>query len=378
MISSPELLELLIANGVDLISGVPCSTLGNLISLAAESSFLRYVPAANEGDAVAIAAGAWLAGGSGCAVMQNSGLGNAVSPLTSLLHPFAIPARLCIGWRGKPGSTDEPQHVLMGGITRKVLELCGVETVLLSSISDHCVSDRLLAATLAILVDSPLAGESRLEPLASCRSYPASIDDVREGGLRPLRRSILQELLATNSGDEAILSTTGRCSRELFDIEDRPEHFYQVGSMGCVSSIGLGFALRNEASTIVIDGDGAALMRLGAMATIGAMSPNNLVHLLIDNEQHETTGGQPTVSNIVDLSRVASASGYATAGICDSVDGFRILLNKTLAAAGPHFIVVKVKPGTSPTLGRPTLLPRDVARRFRERFSGTRRSDPRQ
>jgi phosphonopyruvate decarboxylase len=170
----------------------------------------------------------------------------------------------------------------------------------------------------------------------------------------------------TGRGAAAIIATTGKCGRELFTIEDRKQHIYQVGSMGCAGPMGLGVALNSTRPVIVLDGDGAALMKLGAFATIGAMGPENLVHVILDNGVHDSTGGQPTVSPSVDFAGVALSCGYAGAALADDPDGFEKAFVVALATPGPHLILVRIRPGSLDSLGRPTLSPRDIADRFKE------------
>lgn len=371
MRQAQEFVDDLASEGVTLISGVPCSSLGGLIAVAAAHPEICYVAAANEGDAVAIAAGAWLAGGRGAVFLQNSGLGNAVNPLTSLIAPFDIPLLIYVGWRGRPGGTDEPQHTMMGGMTEQLLHLCGFQTVLLES---ECPSDlhreyvRNSARIAFLIANGPLSKASGEWPAKKAMKVHPAQTDWRRFGLRPTRQEILQAVLVEAPDAAAIVATTGKCSRELFELADRPQHFYQVGSMGCASSVALGFSLSCDQKTIVLDGDGAALMRLGAIATVGAESPKNFVHILIDNEAHDSTGGQPTCSSIVDLAAVAAACGYRGIARCDDRSGFELALRWALAQEGPTFVHVKVRPGSSAALGRPAIGPRAVGRRFREYF----------
>lgn len=180
----------------------------------------------------------------------------------------------------------------------------------------------------------------------------------------PTRFAILERLLASAPDSAAIVASTGKCGRELFTLADRPQHLYQVGSMGCAGPMGLGVALNTTRPAIVLDGDGAALMKLGAMATIGAEGPDNLVHIILDNGVHDSTGGQPTVSPSVDFAGVALSCGYSGAALADDPDGFEQAFAAALANPGPHLIHVRIRPGSMENLGRPTLSPREVADRF--------------
>jgi phosphonopyruvate decarboxylase len=176
---------------------------------------------------------------------------------------------------------------------------------------------------------------------------------------------VLERLLGLVDETAGIIATTGKCGRELFTIADRPQHLYQVGSMGGATGMGLGVALNTQRPIIVLDGDGAALMKLGTFATVGAYAPRNLVHVLLDNGTHDSTGGQATVSASVDFAAVALACGYSTAASCSTLDGFEAAWTAALDGNKPAFIHMRIAPGSMSKLGRPTIKPADVARRFK-------------
>jgi phosphonopyruvate decarboxylase len=194
--------------------------------------------------------------------------------------------------------------------------------------------------------------------------------DLRAGGTRPTRAAVLERLLAHLPAAAAVIATTGKTGRELFTLADRPQHLYQVGSMGCASAMGLGVALHTDRPVVVLDGDGAALMKLGTLATIGARAPANLVHVVLDNGVHDSTGGQPTVSPSVEFDAVALACGYATGTACDDAAGVAQAVTAALAAPGPHLVHARIAPGSLEHLGRPTVTPAEVARRFRSFLAG--------
>ena len=359
--------------GVDFYTGVPCSFLTPLINRVASDPALQYVAAASEGEAVAVAAGAWLAGRQTAVMCQNSGLGNAVNPLTSLNAPFRIPTLLIVTWRGQPGIKDEPQHELMGRITQTLLttmELAhrpfptGADELhpALDAARDSMARTGLPFAL--VMAKDSLREEALSEP-ARTRPSAGQRTDLSEGGERPARIAVLERVLAALPGDVPVIVTTGKAGRELFTLQDREQHLYQVGSMGCAAPMGLGVALVTGRRTVVLDGDGAALMKLGAMATIGAYQPPGLLHVLLDNGVHDSTGGQATVSPTVDFAGVALACGYAHAFICDSAAGFAAAFAQALATAGPALLHVRIRPGSLKTLGRPTVAPHEVAQRFR-------------
>ena len=378
MSCADEILDICIENGVRLISGVPCSSLGRLIDAADRRQGFAYIPAANEGDAVAVATGAWLGGGMpGVVVCQNSGLGNAVSPLTSLVSTVSAPFLAFVGWRGGPNTPDEPQHDLMGRITPALLELCDVEVLEIGGSEGAILGatrsafERVMQGRrVAILIENNVlsgSGGDRATP-----SVPGSLQtlDVRVFGDRPARVAVLRELVDSAPADTALISTTGKTSRELFTISDRAPQFYQVGAMGCVGALALGVTQATARRVVAIDGDGAALMRLGALSTIGAMAPTNLVHLLLDNERHDSTGGQRTTSNTTDLADVALACGYRRVARCDLIDGVRAALRWAWEASGPAMVHVKIAGGSMEPLGRPNMAPATYARRFREFMMG--------
>lgn len=361
--------EVALRGGANLWSGVPCSYLKSLIDCVIAHPQLHYVGATNEGDAVAIAAGAWLAGGLGVTLLQNSGLGNAVNPLTSLLQPFSIPMLLLVTWRGQPGGPpDEPQHELMGQITPGMLDLMQIPWELLPE--DSAAAEASLASTLqrcqeeqrcrALLIPAgrfapqPVTAPLPELPRTAPGSLPPSKPTVR-------RAEVLSALLDLWNEGDLVVATTGYTGRELYALKDRAQQLYLVGSMGCASSVGLGLALGAPHRTVwVLDGDGAALMRMGALATLGYFRPNNLVHVLLDNQCHESTGAQATVSGSVDFCAVAAACGYP--GV--------MRWNETGQVQRPRseltFVHCPILPGTRKDLPRPQVTPRQVARRFRE------------
>jgi phosphonopyruvate decarboxylase len=373
MVQAKAFLDQARRRGFDFFTGVPCSFLTPIINRVISDRGTRYVGAASEGEAVGIASGAWLAGRSTVVMCQNSGLGNTVNPLTSLNWPFRIPTLMVVTLRGEPGINDEPQHELMGQITARMLDVIRVDNAPFPETDDAIgpALDKAVASMDArslpfgfILRKGTVANEALDEAPFSAR--PAgSYADRREGASRPMRYAVLERLVAAAPERAAIIATTGFCGRELYMIADRPQHIYQVGSLGCASAMGLGVALNVDRPVIVLDGDGAALMKMGSLATIGAQAPSNLVHILIDNGVHESTGGQATVSPGVDFARIALACGYPSATTCDSLDGTEAAFKAALAAPGPHMIHVRVEPGTVDNLVRPSVKPPEVAQRFR-------------
>lgn len=365
--------------GFSFYTGVPCSFLTPLINRVISDPALAYVGAASEGEAVAVAAGAWLAGKRTVVMCQNSGLGNTVNPLTSLNHPFRIPSLLIVTWRGQPGLADEPQHALMGEVTGSLLDTIAIghagfpkEAGAVAAVLDH--AERAMAAAdlpFALVMEKGSVRDDGLDQPDQPARTRGAIEDLREGGARPARFDLLRRVQVLAPAEAAVVATTGKTGRELFTLEDRAQQLYQVGSMGCASAMGLGIALNTERPVVVLDGDGAALMKLGTMATIGAHAPGNLIHVLLDNGVHDSTGGQATVSPNVDFAAVAQACGYALSVRCDSEAGFARALEAALGG-GPKPVLIHalIAPGSLARLGRPTIAPREVARRFRAFLAG--------
>jgi phosphonopyruvate decarboxylase len=370
------------AAGFDFYAGVPCSFLTPLINRVIGDRSLSYIGATSEGEAVAIAAGAWLADRSPVVMCQNSGLGNMVNPLTSLNWPFRIPVQLIVTWRGQPSWKDEPQHALMGRITHQLLTVIGVahrgfprETaeiaVALAEARAAMSGERL---PFALIMEQGAVADEVLRVPTVASAGAGQCVDLTEGGDRPSRAAVLEQFLADVPASSAVVATTGKCGRELFTLADREQHLYQVGSMGCASAMGLGIACNVDRPVVVLDGDGAALMKLGNLTTIGAHRPRNLVHLLLDNGVHDSTGGQPTVAAGVAFSSIAAACGYARAFAADSLAGVRTALTEAFRQEGPTFIHARIKPGSISPLGRPTITPAEVADRLRSFLRSPTRS----
>lgn len=362
--------------GISFYTGVPCSFLSPLTNAVISDHRTAYLGATSEGEAVAIAAGAWLAGRPSAAMMQNSGLGNAVNPLTSLNWPFRIPLLLVVSWRAEPGVKDEPQHELMGQITPSLLDLMGVPHAPFPDANVEAAMGEAVrhmeetGLPFAFVLSKGALPEAKLVQEKTPLRPRATAQGTFEGGDRPRRMEAIERLLARVGPEAAVIATTGYCGRELFTLGDAARNLYVVGSMGGASAIGLGASLHTKHEIVVLDGDGAALMKLGNFATIGAAGPANLTHIVLDNEMHESTGGQFTVSNGVDFAEVAAAAGYAQVARADSLDGMEAALGGMLSAPGPRFLHCKLAAGTHPKLGRPDIPPPVVARRFRDFLAG--------
>ncbi len=384
----PQLLfDALLKAGIRGFSGVPCSILNDLICEAEASSKVDYVAASVEGEAVAAAAGSWLAGGLGVAMMQNSGLGNAVNPLASLAIPYEIPLLLLVSWRGEPGRKDAVHHYPMGAATPGLLELLGIPTAVLRedsnvqrSVADAVAYMEKERRPAALIVPR---GLFEAVPGARARGRVPTRERSAEqrqagrvsrfgGGSLPSRTDVLAAYLA-RCGDEAAVSTTGYMSREVASHALVDRHFPMQGSMGFAAAIALGIARqRPERPVFVLDGDGALIMRLGSLATIGALAPPRFVHLVIDNATYASTGGQRTVSPSVDFAEVALACGYAGAGFCSGSDGLAAALDwaRESLGAGPTLLHIRVDERESSGLERPALTPPEIAQAFRVGLMG--------
>lgn len=391
MIEARDFVEAARERGFGWYAGVPCSYLTPFINYVLQDASLRYCSMANEGDAVALIAGVALGARAargiaprGVSMMQNSGLGNAVSPLTSLTWTFRLPQLLIVTWRGQPGVPDEPQHALMGPITPALLatmeipwELFPAERGEIGAALDRAVahmkeSGRPYALVMpkGTVAAYPLAKPAGPGPgpgPGMARARPAAILEPlrRTADARPSRYAALESVVAhTPIESTVVLASTGFCGRELYAVADRPNQLYMVGSMGCVAPLALGLALaRPDLTVLAIDGDGAALMRLGALATVGAYGPPNLRHLLLDNGAHESTGGQATVSASVSFAAVAAACGYASALETDDRTRIEAWLQSP-PADGASFARLLIRMGTAQGLPRPSVAPPDVRQRL--------------
>ncbi len=361
MIDAGHFIAAALQRGFGLYTGVPCSYLTPFINHTINSGELRYIAAANEGDAVAIAAGAELGGRPAVVMFQNSGLGNAVNPLTSLTWTFRIPVLLIVTWRGEPGGyADEPQHELMGAITPQLLELMGIPWELfpdeLSAIGPaldramaHMQAERrpyALVMRKGSVTNTPLSAAPKCPP-------PRLLTTVQRPEPVVQRHAVLAAIRAATGDRDLLVATTGFTGRELYALGDTVNQLYMVGSMGCAVSVALGLAVaRPDRRVVAIDGDGAALMRLGALTTVGAEAPPNLVHVLIDNRQHESTGGQATVSAGVDFCAIAAGAGYPSVmAAARAADVQALLADRTPVL---RFLHVPVLPGVlrQPAPGR--------------------------
>lgn len=377
MIEASVFLDALLRRGYSHFSGVPCSFLKPFINYVIDSDALDYVGAASEGEAVGVSLGSHLAGAKTVTLCQNSGLGNMVNPLTSLNYPFQVPTLLITTLRGAPNISDEPQHEQMGRITGNLLDALEIPHALFPS--EEGAIEPALDQAESFLSDNlrPFAfimEKGTVGPYALTRKDSLSLQTTRRHSSKPCdaearmtRTRALEILLEELRGDEAVIATTGKTGRELFTLADRPGHLYVVGGMGTASAIGLGITRVKPAQPVVIlDGDGAALMKLGALATIGLQQPKKFLHVLLDNGVHDSTGGQATASSVTDFASVGAACNYASSYRVEEEGDLRAAAGELRASDGPALLHVRIKPGSPKDLGRPTVKPPEVKARFME------------
>lgn len=376
MLNTKEFGSLLKTQGFEFYTGVPCSFLKYLINYAINDC--TYVMAANEGDAVATACGASLAGKKSVVLMQNSGLTNATSPLTSLNYTFKLPVLGFVSLRGEDGLGDEPQHELMGKVTEKFLTLMDVTWEYLSSDleeakeqitrANECVENN---RTFFFVVKKGTFEEEKLKG-QNLKEKPVSrVIKSSEKPSLPTRLNTLEVINKLKDNDTAVLASTGKAGRELYEVEDAPNNLYMVGSMGCITPLALGLALNKEDKKVIaIDGDGALMMRMGAMPTNAYYSPKNLLHILLDNNTHDSTGGQATISHHIDFVALANSCGYETVVEVNTLEELESAVGQWSQELGLTFIYLRTAKGSKKDLGRPKIKPFEVKDRLMEFLNG--------
>ncbi|MFY1674072.1 phosphonopyruvate decarboxylase [Plantactinospora sp. WMMB334] len=369
MTTPAEFLDALAGAGVRHVSGVPCSYFAGPLRLIDDHPALTYTPAANEGGALALAVGAQLAGTPSAVLVQNSGFGNLINPLTSLALPYRVPVLVIMSMRGWPHATaGEPQHQIMGRVVHDWLHTLDLPFWELTA-GGAAFADLLTQAGPVLADHRPafiLVGKDAIDTGRAPKraAPPAGITG------EDLAREICSQL----PGGNPILATTGYLSRALLGTGDRPEHFYMQGSMGHVISVALGVALQNpHQKVVVLDGDGAALMHLGALAVVGGAQPPNLIHVVFDNGGYESTGGQPAPGR-VDFCAVARACGYRTTLTVADESDLSVGVKQALTAPGPVLLTVHGVTGRAGTAPRAseTLAVAELAARFRAALAPSR------
>jgi phosphonopyruvate decarboxylase len=357
------------SKGISFFTGVPDSLLKQLIFCIDENVKIdKHVIAANEGNAIGLASGFYLATKTLPLVyMQNSGIGNAVNPLLSLCDPdvYSIPLLMIIGWRGEPGLIDEPQHVKQGKIQLDLLRALDIPFEIISK--DDCEIEKKISKSVKIALKESRPVAIVVRKGTFDKYKPSTY--IKNNKLMSREKS-LEIILKNLPKNSIIVSTTGKTSREIFEIREREgqshnQDFLTVGSMGHCSSIALGIAIaKPERKIICIDGDGALIMHMGSLSTVGKLVPKNFYHILINNQVHESVGGQATSAKFVDIPDMVKANGYRN--VFFTYDQVELIsqVGEFINGAGPNFLEVLVKPGSRDDLGRPTLKPLDNKRIF--------------
>lgn len=343
-------------------TGVPDSQLKPLCDYLINTYGIsnNHIIAANEGNAVALAAGYHLSTGKiPCVYLQNSGIGNIINPVASLLNDkvYGIPCVFVVGWRGEPDGHDEPQHVFQGEITLKMLEVLDIAYLVI----DKNTSENELECKMIEFISLLDSGKSvAFVVKKGGLAYFEKVDYKNDN--RTLREEIIR-VITDVAKDDIIVSTTGKTSRELFEIREQNNQphkydFLTVGSMGHSSSIALGVALNKPNKRVwCIDGDGAALMHMGSMAIIGTKDLHNFIHVVINNGSHESVGGQPTVADSINLGQIALGCGYNVSYHASDLNELKVVLTKIEHKQGPILIEVKSAIGSRDDLGRPKTTP---------------------
>jgi phosphonopyruvate decarboxylase len=362
MISPKFFIDQLGSYGIDFYAGVPDSLLKNICAYIADHLDAKHnIITANEGAAIGLAAGYHLATGKvGVVYMQNSGEGNIINPLASLTDKevYNIPVLLLIGWRGRPGVHDEPQHVKQGKVTTGLLNVMGINYEVLSK-DEEKASKQIAKAVTSI----QKTNEVYALVIEKDTFEDYKLQSVETNDLTLSREEAIQTVAAALAEKDVIVSTTGMISRELFETraalgQGHERDFLTVGSMGHASQIALGIALeKNDRRVWCFDGDGATLMHMGSMAIVASKSPTNYIHVIFNNGAHDSVGGQPTVGLKIDVPAVAKAVGYKSTFSVDSKETLQEVLPKLASLEGPILLEVKVKKGNRKDLGRPTTTP---------------------
>jgi phosphonopyruvate decarboxylase len=361
MIKNSHIFNLLKDNGVSFFTGVPDSLLKHLCAYITDNTTDKeHIIAANEGGAVALAAGYHLATGKIPLVyLQNSGLGNTVNPLLSLADKkiYSIPMVLLIGWRGKPGTKDEPQHIKQGRIQNDLLRVLDIPFLVIGPDIDDLTDSVNQIIKTAKDNSSPVAIVVQPNTFEEYKLKACSEDKYQL-----TREEAIETILESVSLKDIVVSTTGKTSREVYEYRERKKQGYQndfltVGSMGHASQIALGVTLNTKKRVICLDGDGAILMHMGALAIIGTKKPKNFIHIVLNNGSHDSVGGQPTVGFSISLTKIAEGCGYSFVESLSNKDELQDALKRAFEKKGPLMIEVLIKKGARLDLGRPKTTP---------------------
>ncbi|HEX2629171.1 MAG TPA: phosphonopyruvate decarboxylase [Chitinophagaceae bacterium] len=362
MISPERLYNYLNGKGVSFYTGVPDSLLKHFLKYIQDHTPAdQHIITANEGLAVGLASGYYFSTGKLPLVyLQNSGLGNIINPLTSLADKevYSVPMLLMIGWRGRPGTKDEPQHVKMGRITRSLLDTLEVPCYLLNEDEQNCFTEIEKAIQQSLASKQPVA---LLVPEEIFEKYKGS-DSHNTYTL--IRESVIETILERLKGDEIVVCTTGKSGREFYEQNITAHskidsYLLSVGGMGHANHIALGLQYGSQRKMIMIDGDGAVLMHMGSLATIGQYAKNDFIHIVINNGSHESVGGQPTAAFNADLQSIAGACGYTSVIAIDNEEKLEQWLSNGFLNGGVQFVEIRTNNTSRADLGRPQGQPVD-------------------
>ncbi|MCX6794952.1 MAG: phosphonopyruvate decarboxylase [Candidatus Falkowbacteria bacterium] len=368
MINCEKFYQYLLEKNINFFTGVPDSLLKDFCSYIMDNAGQNHVISANEGNAVALAAGHYLASGNiGLVYMQNSGIGNAINPLASLVDPevYSIPVLMIVGWRGEPNVKDEPQHIKQGKVTTGLFDALSIPYDILPASLDEakvcldkaCNYMRENSSPYVIIIKKDTFEKYSLQNKIK-NNYPVS------------REEAIKRIVDTLSPEDIIVSTTGKASRELFEYRDylhqgHDKDFLTVGSMGHSSQVALGIALEKKNRKVYcLDGDGAAIMHMGAWAIIGSKAPENFRHIILNNGCHESVGGQPTAGFSINMQMLAQACGYKNIYLAETLEEIESKINLLKNSVGPSLLEIRINSSSRENLGRPNISPVDNKKDF--------------
>jgi len=357
MILVKELLYTLKKNKINFFTGVPDSVLKNLSQSFSKLNKSKHIIAVNEGSAVAIGIGYYLSTRKiPCVYLQNAGLSNAINPLISIAHKkvYSIPLLLMIGWRGAPGAKDEPQHTSKGKITTKLLKLLDINYCILKDRKDLFKLDNLIKKS------------HRSKKIVAClvkRNILQSKEkiSIKNSSRLPLRKDFITQFLQLISNNSKIISTTGYTSRELMQIRkekklNKGKDFYMVGGMGHSAMVAMGYSINSKKQVYCLDGDGSMLMHLGSLRTVGYLGNSKLKHILLNNNAHESVGGQPTTATGINFEKIVKSIGYKNYFKISQTKKIKSIVKRFINSKGPSFLEVLISSGTLTNLSRPNNL----------------------
>ena len=361
MIKAKKLLKFLKKNKISFFTGVPDSVLKNFTLLLNSFESKNHITSVNEGSAISIGIGYHLSSKKiPCVYMQNSGLSNAINPLISIAHKgvYSIPLLLLIGWRGSPGSKDEPQHLIKGKITRNILKLLGIKYEIINNDKDFYKIKSLIntskkrSVPVACLFKKNAFNKKKENPNEKIKKT----EKYKKNGI--LRSQVIREILNCVNNNTRIISTTGYTSRELHQIRkdekyNKGKDFYMIGGMGHSSSVALGVALKNNKKVLCLDGDGSMLMHLGSLHTNGLMNKKNFKHILLNNRSHESVGGQEINFKRIQMEKLTKGLGYSKYIKISKKKDLKKKIKYLLNFSGSIFAEILIEKGIIENLARP-------------------------